>query len=54
MAGETFKKRQKEATRREKQQKKAARLMERRVERAKVVNKHDEETPKPEPAVVAK
>ncbi len=36
MASETFKKRQKEAARREKKQKKAARLMERRTEKAKV------------------
>ena len=35
MASETFKKRQKEAARREKKQKKAARLMERRMEKAK-------------------
>jgi hypothetical protein len=34
MASETFKKRQKEAARREKQKKKAARRMERRSERA--------------------
>jgi hypothetical protein len=34
MASETFKKRQKEMARREKKQKKAARLMERRTERA--------------------
>lgn len=35
MASETFKKRQKEMARREKKQKKAARLMERRTEKAK-------------------
>ena len=35
MASETFKKRQKEAARREKKQRKAARLMERRTEKAK-------------------
>ena len=34
MASETFKKRQKEMARREKKQKKAARLMERRTEKA--------------------
>lgn len=36
MGNETFKKRQKEAARREKQQKKAARRMERRSERARI------------------
>ncbi|HEY7318907.1 MAG TPA: hypothetical protein VIE89_15135 [Candidatus Binatia bacterium] len=35
MASETFKKRQKEMARREKKQRKAARLMERRTEKAK-------------------
>ncbi len=36
MGNETFKKRQKESARREKQAKKAARLMERRNEKAKI------------------
>jgi hypothetical protein len=38
MASETFKKRQKETARREKRLKKAARLMERRNEKAKAGN----------------
>jgi hypothetical protein len=43
---ETFKKRQKEAARREKQKKKAARLMERRSERARAEKQVLGETPK--------
>jgi hypothetical protein len=46
MASETFKKRQKETARREKKQKKAARLMERRNEKAKTDTKLEEEMPK--------
>jgi hypothetical protein len=46
MASETFKKRQKETARREKKQKKAARLMERRNQKAKAGNKLQEEIPK--------
>ena len=46
MASETFKKRQKETARRERKQKKAARLMERRNEKAKAVTKLAEEIPK--------
>jgi hypothetical protein len=45
MASETFKKRQKETARREKKQKKAARLMERRIEKAKAGSKLEEEKP---------
>jgi hypothetical protein len=45
MATETFKKRQKETARREKKQKKAARLMERRNEKAKTGTIPEEETP---------
>lgn len=46
MASETFKKRQKETARREKKQKKAARLMERRNEKAKTGSKLEAENPK--------
>ena len=46
MASETFKKRQKETARREKKQKKAARLLERRNEKAKTGTKLEEEMPK--------
>jgi hypothetical protein len=46
MAGETFKKRQKETARREKKQKKAARLMERRNEKAKAGTKLEGEIQK--------
>lgn len=45
MASETFKKRQKEMARREKQQKKAARRMERRYERAKTESTVEGENP---------
>lgn len=45
MGNETFKKRQKEAARREKQQKKAARRMERRRERARVGKQLQGENP---------
>jgi len=47
MASETFKKRQKEAARREKQQRKAARRMERRNEKARTGSKTQEEKPNP-------
>jgi hypothetical protein len=51
MASETFKKRQKEMARKEKQQKKAARRMERRDEKARTESKVDGENPSPaEPA----
>jgi hypothetical protein len=43
---ETFKKRQKEAARREKQKKKVARLMERRSERARAEKQVLRETPR--------
>ena len=43
MGNETFKKRQKEAARREKQQKKAARRIERRSERARAGKRLQEE-----------
>jgi hypothetical protein len=46
MANETFKKRQKERSRREKREKKAARLMERRSERAKTESGPQTEKPK--------
>jgi hypothetical protein len=46
MASETFKKRQKEAARREKQQKKAARRLERRNEKARSESKVEGENPK--------
>jgi hypothetical protein len=46
MASETFKKRQKETARREKKQKKAARLMERRNEKAKGGTKLEEKIQK--------
>jgi hypothetical protein len=46
MASETFKKRQKETARREKKQKKAARLMERRNEKAKASTKLENEIQK--------
>jgi len=45
MGNETFKKRQKEAARREKQQKKAARRMQRRSERARVEKRLQGENP---------
>lgn len=45
MASETFKKRQKEMARREKQQKKAARRMERKKEQGKVEGKPPETVP---------
>jgi len=45
MGNETFKKRQKEAARREKQQKKASRRMERKRERAGVGQQPQEENP---------
>jgi len=45
MASETFKKRQKEMARKEKQQKKAARRMDRRNERAKTEGKLQEDSP---------
>ncbi|HEV8341820.1 MAG TPA: hypothetical protein VGR30_05555 [Candidatus Binatia bacterium] len=45
MANETFKKRQKEAARREKQTRKAARRMERRNDRAGAETKPQEENP---------
>ena len=45
MGSDTFKKRQKEAARREKQQKKAARRMERRDERTKTESKLQKESP---------
>jgi hypothetical protein len=44
MSTETFKKRQKEMARREKQQKKIARRLERRNEKAKFENRVDNET----------
>jgi hypothetical protein len=44
--GDTFKKRQKAITRREKQQKKAARRMERRLERSKVAGQLEQESPR--------
>ena len=50
MSTETFKKRQKEMARREKQQKKIARRMERKNEKAKFQNKVDNETA-PQPAL---
>jgi hypothetical protein len=46
MASETFKKRQKETARREKRLRKAARLMERRNEKAKAGTKLEEEIQK--------
>jgi hypothetical protein len=45
MASETFKKRQKEMARKEKQQKKAARRMERKKEQGKVEGKPPETVP---------
>jgi len=52
MASETFKKRQKEAARREKKHQKAARRMERRSEKARTDNKIQEDNPNPmEPAL---
>ena len=45
MASETFKKRQKEMARKEKQQKKAARRMERKKEQGKVEGKPPENVP---------
>jgi hypothetical protein len=48
MASETFKKRQKEAARREKKQKKAARLAERKNTKEKTGNELQEEKPKTE------
>ena len=46
MASETFKKRQKETARRERKQKKAARLMERRNEKARIESNVGREHPK--------
>jgi hypothetical protein len=46
MGNETVKKRQKESARREKQAKKAARLMERKNEKAKTGSEFPEENPK--------
>ncbi len=52
MASETFKKRQKELARKEKQQKKAARRMERRSEKTRSESKVQGENPNPsEPAL---
>jgi len=48
MGNETFKKRQKEAARREKRQKKTARRMERRSETAKAEKRLPEENPEPQ------
>jgi len=45
MASETFKKRQKETARREKQQKKIARRLERKNEKARTESKIDGENP---------
>jgi hypothetical protein len=45
MASETFKKRQKEAARREKQQKKFARRLERKNEKARGEKQADDEKP---------
>ena len=45
MASETFKKRQKEMARREKQQKKAARKLERKSEKARTESKIEEKNP---------
>ncbi len=45
MASETFKKRQKEMARKEKQQKKSARRMDRRNERAKTEGNPQEDSP---------
>jgi hypothetical protein len=54
MASETFKKRQKEMARKEKQQKKAARRMERRDEKLRAETRVEGENPNPtEPAVTA-
>jgi len=47
MASETFKKRQKEAARREKKHQKAARRMERKSEKARTDNKIEEDNPNP-------
>ncbi len=47
MASETFKKRQKEMARREKQEKKAARRMERREEKARTQSKVQGNNPNP-------
>ncbi len=47
MASETFKKRQKELARREKQQQKAARRMERRSEKARTESQVQGESPNP-------
>lgn len=49
MASETFKKRQKEMARREKQQKKMARRMERRNEKTTSANKAEGENPETGP-----
>jgi ABC-type Fe3+-hydroxamate transport system substrate-binding protein len=46
MAAETFKKRQKEAARREKQGKKLARRLQRKIEKAKGETKGQEENPR--------
>ena len=52
MASETFKKRQKELARKEKQQQKAARRMERRSEKARTESQVQGENPNPpEPAL---
>jgi hypothetical protein len=51
MTNETFKKLEKETSRREKRQKKAARLMERRNERARTGNELQEEQPKTKASV---
>ena len=52
MASETFKKRQKELARKEKQQQKAARRMERRSEKARTEGRVQGENPNPsEPAL---
>jgi hypothetical protein len=49
MGSETFKKRQKEMARREKQKKKFARRMERRNEKARTANTLQQEEPVPRP-----
>src|SRR5919106_6147637 len=51
MTNETFKKLEKETSRREKRQKKPARLMERRNERARTGNELQEEQPKTKASV---
>jgi transposase len=52
MASETFKKRQKEMARKEKQQKKAARRLERRDEKARMESKVEGENPNSAETVV--